>query len=73
MNIATFKYKCRRCGEVYNDASIGETFAFGKLLLAVAGNPDGIHLLSIHPCKDEGHGISDLQGYDIEKENESSN
>ena len=70
MKTAKFQYKCRLCGETYNDACTHEDNAQMVLICTVLGQkmPSRLHgdqpdLISIHSSCKAGHGISDLIGY----------
>jgi len=75
MDIATFEFKCRRCGEIHTGATGNKDTVFMNLVSLVTNTPPpelaiGIPevLLSVHNCKDKGYGISDLIGAKPEKE-----
>ena len=71
---AVFRYKCRRCGVVFNGAETGVPLAI-KVLIRVAvlgkdtqhGIPVGMH--TVHDCDANGNGIADIQGFDVTKDN----
>lgn len=72
--IAAFQYRCRRCGKIENNPKMGvkdgdATIATMHLLNATLGTTKeliGPHMHSFHWCKDNGRGISDLIGYELE-------
>ena len=61
-----FIYKCRRCGQFDDSASVdGRDTAQRAITNAVIEVDDGLispGLLYFHQCKDGGIGVSDLQG-----------
>ncbi len=69
---ATFRYKCRRCGKVYDGSITGEILATGFLFHLLYGyqKPDTITKSSepkafdMHHCED-GLGVADIIGVDL--------
>ena len=63
-------YKCRLCGEQYEDAETGDNIAIMAVSAVTVkgswfpsgGSAIGIHLRNIHCCKDGSCGLSDFQG-----------
>lgn len=63
-------YKCRLCGEVYEEGSTGENIAQAiNVALAVSGNTlsircgRNIYKHANHYCKDGSFGFADFQGF----------
>ena len=70
-----FMYKCRRCGEIERNPRTNNQNATLVLVSVVIGAhpPKDIigvmpEMLSIHVCKDGGHGVADLIGIEEMKE-----
>ena len=62
-------YKCRLCGEQYEDGETGNDIAMMAVsVVTVKGSwfpkdsAIGIHLRNIHYCEDGSYGLSDFQG-----------
>lgn len=63
-------YKCRLCGEEFEDGKIGEDIArMGVSVLTVKehfkpkGCAIGIHRHNVHHCSDGSYGFSNLVGF----------
>lgn len=75
MKTAKFQYKCRLCGETYNDSCTAEKNAFYLLVSIVHSLPNPKPVVGIIPtmvdihsgCK-VGSGVSDLIGYIVVEE-----
>jgi hypothetical protein len=65
--VATFEFKCRRCGEIELNPHCGDRFALGHLINAVHGfkkeHAQAPDMVGIHNCKNGGTGVCDLIGY----------
>lgn len=65
--MASFEYKCRRCGQVELNPHCSDNKATHELINVVVGlasrEPQSPQLLDIHSCKDGGQGVKDLQGF----------
>lgn len=83
MNIATFRFQCRRCERRFNGASTSEANAEMITVAVVGGHPlpDTIGLATAptmtttHYCKDGdlgGMGIADFIGYEVRTEGETN-
>ena len=79
MKTAIFRYKCRSCGEEYDDAHTSEENALMTLICTIQDKPMPSKMIGVQPamvdihsnCK-KGSGVSDLMGYIIkEEENET--
>lgn len=72
-------YKCRLCGEEFEDARMGKDIAYmGAAVLTVKehfkpeGCAIGIHRHNVHHCDDGSYGFSDFVGFrKVEDRNES--
>lgn len=66
---ASYKYKCRRCGETYEGGGSGENIALLNTFKILSGKRfEGIQLklVDVHVlCKNGGYGISDFIGVDM--------
>lgn len=67
MKRVTFEYKCRRCDAIDTPVSCGKELAESELLNLIYDDTSmrqamSPTLLKLHPCKDGGCGIADLQG-----------
>ena len=72
MKEATYEYKCRRCGKIFDGVCIGKEFADIRLIdtlktgVSYCGDipicKEGFH----NDCKDGGVGVGDIIGYRIE-------
>ena len=62
-------YKCRLCGERYEDGITGDSMAIMAVstLTVKEHGPIGIHLRNVHNCKDGSYGLSDFQGFKKEE------
>jgi len=73
MESATFQYKCRRCGAIYDEGHTGKEFAQYVLLSVISGSKVKLQignrpeLLNVHSCGApyHGEGVSDLIGYKV--------
>ena len=72
-------YKCRMCGEEFEDARMGRDIAYmGAAVLTVKehfepeGCAIGIHRHNVHHCDDGSYGFSDFVGFrKVEDKNET--
>ena len=66
--MASFLYKCRRCGEIEKNPHCGDRFAFSLLVNVIHNLPitetQAPTLFAYHTCKNGGTGIADLLGFD---------
>jgi len=71
-----FMYKCRQCGEVFEDGATGQARAFDALLSACLGKRDASRIppmLTEHVCDGPAGpphaivkaGVADLIGYEV--------
>jgi hypothetical protein len=60
---AVFRYRCRRCGELFDGGQTGVDYGDRHLVGVLAGSA-GLVPHELHSCFDEGVGIGDLAGYD---------
>lgn len=73
---ASFEFKCRRCGLIDQNPHTSEAIAIPCLIeaiLEVRKKTFGVQapsLLSMHVCRDGGHGVMDLIGFAVKKEGE---
>lgn len=69
--MASFEYKCRRCGEIDLNPHCGEELANRELINVCFGfdsdQPQAPTLYGIHLCSDGGRGVSDIQGFRLDK------
>jgi len=74
MKTANFQYKCRLCGEIFNDSCTSPGNAEIILICTVLGQqmPDKFFgtqptMVTIHHGCKKGHGVADLIGYIVEE------
>lgn len=76
MKTATFRYKCKQCGDFCSGVSTHPDNAQLVLLSVIAGDPD-LNLLKlfgkdmfstslVHYCNDKEVGLADIVGYIVE-------
>ena len=63
-------YKCRLCGEIFEDGTVGEELAQAiNMALVVTGNTQrvkcarNLYKRTMHYCKDGSFGFADFQGF----------
>lgn len=74
MDTAVFQYKCRLCGEVFDDAITSPENAQITLICTVTNKPMPEKFIGIQPemielhagCK-KGYGVADLIGYVVQE------
>lgn len=74
MSEIAIEYKCRRCGAIDQSTRTGNPeIAFTAIIEAISNGSTSrygipVSLVSMHLCKDRGHGVSDLIGCALVKE-----
>lgn len=77
MKEAVFYYKCRQCGETYEQDRINEAYALMQLIAArlnqkTVDDEPAVDRLAIHVCEGLDHGLADLVGYRVVKSGEQN-